>query len=651
MGTIRRKPSILLTQTWDGDEQFSTEVDLGHCNRAELLEVLRGKLDESTLATATHKTLLGAARQKNLERRLRGSEALMYRANVIMQYLARLEHTHNCKEALKNVKVTRRNQWAIVSKVPASSVVKVGSVIAAIDGQSTLFAPFEQTQRLLHEATHGDERSVTFRWAPFHQGWVEIDSEDGTGVYYLILAYGYAAYFDQQQTPRKRIGSVSLTGATLTPISSPRGSALELNDGKSNRILLRPPPTSCDKWKPIIPIVDLAAVFVVAVAHANGADDVRALEMCRVVSRAPSATNLQETIAHSMSILPCSVPEGDFTDKLPNFCAGVQACTDRQWDANADKMPLDTQHLKHVQSTHIGPYWTTRLPVSWPFSMSVLSACREPPPQEDGSSESAETVNPEALEYDIERQHSPSMRAQHDTKSEADNSKDTSAVNTHARKSKEQAGERPYNQHIIGLTALFKRKSTVLCKEAYGTKSSDLLRGQENWESPSKSKSATIDRPPGDFRRVNLVQNDVIANASQAHRRNATADTKKEEHLNLVARESEGSVYENVEKDNDAACTTVGGVPVVHKAHRCLTRRPRIQCKLVNGLQPILYIDVEHLLQCRKSAETPWSTLKLMLCCEAENNPTSYLGPKCAPWTDLKPDTFARTATTATYAA
>ena len=81
---------------------------------------------------------------------------------------------------------------------------------------------------------------ITFRRAPFHQGWATVDPEDeDPRVVYLVLAYGVVAYFDKEATPRKRLGLVPLQGASITPCPS----------GAS--ILLKHPRLSlCTWWSP-----------------------------------------------------------------------------------------------------------------------------------------------------------------------------------------------------------------------------------------------------------------------------------------------------------------------------------------------------------------------------------------------------------------
>ena len=79
----------------------------------------------------TMKQLVAAARkQKVHEERLRGSDALRYRAGTVVSFLQRLEHVvPDARGALGSVTLVRRAEWAIVSRAAKGSPVKVGSVV------------------------------------------------------------------------------------------------------------------------------------------------------------------------------------------------------------------------------------------------------------------------------------------------------------------------------------------------------------------------------------------------------------------------------------------------------------------------------------------------------------------------------------------
>ena len=92
---------------------------------------------------------------------------------------------------------------------------------------------------------------ITFRRAPFHQGWATVDPEDeDPRVVYLVLAYGVVAYFDKEATPRKRLGLVPLQGASITPC--PSGASILLKHPRHTTIAISPPPQKAE-YAPFVP--------------------------------------------------------------------------------------------------------------------------------------------------------------------------------------------------------------------------------------------------------------------------------------------------------------------------------------------------------------------------------------------------------------
>ena len=93
----------------------------------------------------------------------------------------------------------------------------------------------------------------TFRWAPFHSGYVEIstvDDESDKRACFLVLAYGVVAYFDKEATPRKRLGLVPLQGASITPC--PSGASILLKHPRHTTIAISPPPQKAE-YAPFVP--------------------------------------------------------------------------------------------------------------------------------------------------------------------------------------------------------------------------------------------------------------------------------------------------------------------------------------------------------------------------------------------------------------
>ena len=117
-----------------------------------------------------------------------------------------------------------------------------------------LLDSYEETQAKLASADR-----ITFRRAPFHQGWTRVDSEAmEPAVCYLVLAYGVVAYFDRERAPRTRLGLMPLAGASVQP--TPCGGALLLKHPTHGTLELAPPHEHRAEWAPFVPAIDLAAV-------------------------------------------------------------------------------------------------------------------------------------------------------------------------------------------------------------------------------------------------------------------------------------------------------------------------------------------------------------------------------------------------------
>ena len=253
----RGRTSVLLNLDWDNNEAFSMELDLASCGRAEIIEALkgtsvrggcRGRGMLSTEQMREKAATLGVHHVK-----LRGLQALRYRAGVVVQYLARLEGSVG-PGAMAGLALARRTSWTMVAKAPRGGPVTVGSVVSAIDGESVLLDSYEETQAKLASADR-----ITFRRAPFHQGWTRVDSEAmEPAVCYLVLAYGVVAYFDREKAPRTRLGLMPLAGASVQP--TPCGGALLLKHPTHGTLELAPPHEHRAEWAPFVPAIDLAAV-------------------------------------------------------------------------------------------------------------------------------------------------------------------------------------------------------------------------------------------------------------------------------------------------------------------------------------------------------------------------------------------------------
>jgi hypothetical protein len=128
----KKRQSVFLHATWDAEDEFSCFIDYATITESSLRTILLEVYSEAAVKRMrTMKQLVAAARkQKVHEERLRGSDALRYRAGTVVSFLQRLEHVvPDARGALGSVTLVRRAEWAIVSRAAKGSPVKVGSVV------------------------------------------------------------------------------------------------------------------------------------------------------------------------------------------------------------------------------------------------------------------------------------------------------------------------------------------------------------------------------------------------------------------------------------------------------------------------------------------------------------------------------------------
>ena len=187
---------------------------------------------------------------------------------------------HQLEEKVKKAVQTRaekRKAFLVANQKAASA----GSAISAVDGHDTLLATFEATEKAVDVAFR-KRKPITFRMAPFYSGWVEAQGLLIDGVRYCVLAYGSLALFDREAAPRKKLASLKLHGAVVEPKPSDleRNARVEVRRG-NRRITLRPPPHGSKYHKKAAALVDMAAILIVAIGHANGSPDIKELEVFR----------------------------------------------------------------------------------------------------------------------------------------------------------------------------------------------------------------------------------------------------------------------------------------------------------------------------------------------------------------------------------
>ena len=264
----KTRQSVFLHGTWDTEDEFSCFIDYNTITEGSLRTILLEVYSEAQVARfKTTKQLVAAARRMKVhEERLCGSDALRYRAATVVSFLQRLEHVvPDARRALADVTLVRRSHWAIVARAGKASPIKVGSVVAGVDGDVTLLKSWDETLAMLTEVQRRPEQApCTFRWAPFHSGYVEMTRVGDAAVErvacFLVLAYGVLAFFDREEPPRKRLGSMPLHDVAVKPLPSALGLGprVELRSGAGVVLQCRPPPDEA-RYSPIVPLIGAAS--------------------------------------------------------------------------------------------------------------------------------------------------------------------------------------------------------------------------------------------------------------------------------------------------------------------------------------------------------------------------------------------------------
>ena len=342
---VRRMTSVFLHASWDEDEEYACCPVIKDCGAATLRHLLKeyiGEINVNKLRTTAQ--LRAAAKKCKLhERKLKGADALRHRAGIVVSMLSRLERrAPDARAALTNATLERRGQWVVVTKadhekkeehksvnaaeklehqleekvkkavqtraekrkaflVANQKAASAGSAISAVDGHDTLLATFEATEKAVDVAFR-KRKPITFRMAPFYSGWVEAQGLLIDGVRYCVLAYGSLALFDQEAAPRKKLASLKLHGAVVEPQPSDleRNARVEVRRG-NRRITLRPPPHGSKYHKKAAALVDMAAILIVAIGHANGSPDIKELEVFRRKGAADDTAAMQPTLKSNVS--------------------------------------------------------------------------------------------------------------------------------------------------------------------------------------------------------------------------------------------------------------------------------------------------------------------------------------------------------------
>ena len=339
------RPSVFLHEDWNEDDEYACCPVLKDCGASTLRHLLVDFVGERKLAALkTTAQLRAAAKKCKLhERKIQGAEALKHRAGIVVSMLSRLERrAPDARAALTNATLERRGQWVLVTQADHETVhtqkcvnaaeqlerqletkvkkvvqtraekrkaflvanqkaASAGAAVSAVDGRDALLASFDATERAIDLAFR-KRKPITFRMAPFYHGWVEAQGLLIDGVRYCVLAYGSLALFDREAAPRKKLASLKLHGAVVAPKPSDlqRSARVEVRRG-NRRITLRPPPPGSKYHRKAAPLLDIAAVLIVAIGHANGSRDIKALEVFRRAGAADDTAAMQPTLESSAS--------------------------------------------------------------------------------------------------------------------------------------------------------------------------------------------------------------------------------------------------------------------------------------------------------------------------------------------------------------
>jgi len=339
------RPSVFLHEDWNEDDEYACCPVLKDCGASTLRHLLVDFVGERKLAALkTTAQLRAAAKKCKLhERKIQGAEALKHRAGIVVSMLSRLERrAPDARAALTNATLERRGQWVLVTQADHETVhtqkcvnaaeqlerqletkvkkvvqtraekrkaflvanqkaASAGAAVSAVDGRDALLAELAATERAIDLAFR-KRKPITFRMAPFYHGWVEAQGLLIDGVRYCVLAYGSLALFDREAAPRKKLASLKLHGAVVAPKPSDlqRSARVEVRRG-NRRITLRPPPPGSKYHRKAAPLLDIAAVLIVAIGHANGSRDIKALEVFRRAGAADDTAAMQPTLESSAS--------------------------------------------------------------------------------------------------------------------------------------------------------------------------------------------------------------------------------------------------------------------------------------------------------------------------------------------------------------
>mmetsp|Transcript_7350 Transcript_7350/g.22569 ORF Transcript_7350/g.22569 Transcript_7350/m.22569 type:complete len:436 (+) Transcript_7350:1092-2399(+) len=233
--------------------------------------------DETALLSRDELLALAKARRlRGLE--VSGAGAVEARARDFLAIFSRLDRTVALPPGAElGLHLEQVGEWAIVRATPEVGAVRVGDVLAAVNGHPVLLEEYAETfRRCVAARTSRVPYTLTFRRAPFHRGWLwkrprgrsegRFSGLTGWKKRFFVLRRGELAYFDGEVgdgKKAKRRGAFELDERCAATIAR-AGDGLEL--------VLRKAPHDRLRLKSADPgdLRNWAALLTVAVAHATG---------------------------------------------------------------------------------------------------------------------------------------------------------------------------------------------------------------------------------------------------------------------------------------------------------------------------------------------------------------------------------------------
>ncbi|KAH8066110.1 hypothetical protein JL722_517 [Aureococcus anophagefferens] len=218
---------------------------------------------------------------------LRGRDAIDAKARELLSVVGRLDRVVAFRPGAKlGLELKQVGEWAVVMAAPAAveSKVRLGDVLAAVDGADVLLEPYDDMFRRVVAATRSPVPfTLTFRRAPFHRGWLFkrarakpgrrslFSGASGWKKRYFVLATASS----RTTTPpldRARRPGLLFARVVRGPRVPPRGRDAR-RDGDARAAVRRPRDPQGRRAALKGPDLHNWARLSVALAHANGGSD------------------------------------------------------------------------------------------------------------------------------------------------------------------------------------------------------------------------------------------------------------------------------------------------------------------------------------------------------------------------------------------